>query len=365
MELRSKDDIISLRIYYFQNWDLVTVENYNKLQQAGTTAVFLNPDKPSGLIMDVGPLPTPPEMLSDFLSTFVEEDALPGVLQAVQGLSLKETKDILQLTMARSGTYSPSEIRSTRLMLNGNTPGLESVDTHLDFYVMPKEADHWLTLNTPYFLNPKTPQKLVPRGVLAVGEPGVGKSTLAQAIAGRLNIPLFRLDFAGNLTRWLGESENRITRNLQIIEQNAPCVWLLDEVEKLFGGSGDEGTTQRILSQILWWLQYHKSRVITVMTTNNLSLLPKELYRPGRIDRVITIEKLKLDEAKLFASKVFTSILGVPPILRQQKTMRELLDKKGGPLAHADVVEFVADLIKEKKWVDAEENKKIEQFSLH
>ena len=47
------------------------------------------------------------------------------------------------------------------------------------------------------------------------------------------------------------------------------------------------GTTTTMMSQLLWWLAEHKSRVLTIMTTNNSKVLPKELYREGRIDEVM------------------------------------------------------------------------------
>jgi SpoVK/Ycf46/Vps4 family AAA+-type ATPase len=201
-------------------------------------------------------------------------------------------------------------------------------------------------------LDLETPQQLVPRGLLLDGEPGVGKSMAAMVLAKHWDVPLFRLDVSTSLNRYLGESESRIARNLQVIEQNAPCVWLMDEVEKLFATNGDEGTTQRILSQILWWLQYHRARVLTVMTTNNLTIIPKELYRAERLDKVLHLEKLSLSAAKVFAAKVYESVLGTPTPLKHQKMLRDLLDKGDkGTYAHAEVRVLVYEAIKQNNWL--------------
>jgi SpoVK/Ycf46/Vps4 family AAA+-type ATPase len=78
------------------------------------------------------------------------------------------------------------------------------------------------------FGNLNTPEKLVPRGLLLAGDPGTGKSMASMVLAKHWDIPLFRLDVSASLNRWLGESESRIARNLSLIEQNAPCVFLLD-----------------------------------------------------------------------------------------------------------------------------------------
>ena len=48
-----------------------------------------------------------------------------------------------------------------------------------------------------------------------------------------------------------------------------------------------------MMSQLLWWLAEHRSRVLAIMTTNNAKALPKELYREGRMDKVMVFEGLE------------------------------------------------------------------------
>ena len=129
-------------------------------------------------------------------------------------------------------------------------------------------------------------------------------------------------------------------------------MWLLDEAEKLFATNGDEGTTQRILSQMLWWLQAHTSRVLTIMTTNNLSILPKELYRAERLDKVLHLEKLSLSAAKLFAAKVYQSVTGDLMPKKRQRLLQEELDRGDkGTYSHAEVRVLVYESIKENGWM--------------
>jgi SpoVK/Ycf46/Vps4 family AAA+-type ATPase len=282
----------------------------------------------------------------------VSKGQLPSLLQALNGLSLKTSQEVVQLTMARTQTCTVQGIRGTRLMLGEATPGLHYLDTDADFYVMPKAVEEWLGLNSKYFLNPHTPPRLMPRGLLFVGVPGVGKTMAAQAIARHWKVPLFRLDVASGLTRWLGESEKQFQANLMALEQNAPCVALLDELEKLFVMGDDSPTMPRILSQLLWWLQTHKSPIITIMTSNDISRVPPELYRPGRIDKVVTLEKMTLTEAKSFATGVFKSILKTAPTLKQQKSMRDAIDDLSRSMAHAEVVDLVSEMIKERNWIE-------------
>jgi hypothetical protein len=299
------------------------------------------------LMMDTGTLPTPDVFYVNYLKAFMQPEAVPAVVLMLQGLSLKTAQEVVQLTMARTSAVTPAAVRRTRQMLSAQHPGLESLDTEYDFYEWPVELKEWLVLNDPYFLDLATPAKLVPRGILLSGEPGTGKSMSAAVLAKHWDVPLFRLDVSLSLNRYLGESEGRIARSMSLIEQSAPCVWLLDEVEKLFGGHGDEGTTDRILSQLLWWLQSHTSRVVTVMTTNDFHQLPKELYRPGRIDKVIHTEMLPLSRAKAFAEKTYESVLGRPLTAKREKILTQNLGfKNQGTFSHAEVRTMVYTLIK-------------------
>jgi hypothetical protein len=340
-------------LWWTEDLAQVTTEMYRKLCAATASCAVVNPDKSSLLVYDTGILQTPTQFVRQYLKEFVSDGAYSeAVVAQLKGLSLKTAQEVVQLTMARVQSVAPQEIRKTRQMMGGETPGLTTLDTDYDFYEWPKALKDWLELNNGYFLDLETPVQLVPRGLLLDGEPGVGKSMAAMALAKHWDVPLFRLDVSTSLNRYLGESESRIARNLNVIEQNAPCVWLLDEVEKLFATNGDEGTTQRILSQILWWLQYHRSRVLTVMTTNNLSIIPKELYRAERLDRVLHLEKLPLSASKLFAAKVYESVLGAPIPLKRQKVLRDLLDKGDkGTYAHAEVRVLVYEQIKSNNWL--------------
>jgi ATPase family associated with various cellular activities (AAA) len=214
-------------VYYTESLDAVTVDMYRRLAETASTAVVINPDKPSPLVFEAGILPTPPAFFVEYLRHFVHESKIPGLVQVLKGLSLKTGQEVVQLTMARTGSVLPQEVRRTRTMLRGETPGLYSLDTDYDFYEMPKLLKQWIDLNDKYFLDPTTPQRLMPRGLLLSGDPGVGKSMASMVLAKHWDVPLFRLDISTSLNRYLGESESRIARNLSIIENNAPCIWLL------------------------------------------------------------------------------------------------------------------------------------------
>lgn len=354
VELTGKTHIpVGKNIYYTFDLDNVTIALYNKFKQNEHTLVVINPDKSSPLVFDAGPLPVPLDMLKAKIAE-IAQTPVELLLPVLKGLSLKSVEEILLLTQAQYGDTLPPHVKHVRTMMKGLEHGLTQVDTEYDFYSKPEKLAAWLDLNSSYFLDPNTPPKLVPRGLMFEGYPGTGKSMAAKAIANHFNIPLYRLDIAVSITKYQGETENRIARTLASLEQEAPAVLLIDEAEKIFAShsSGDTGVVTRVLSQLLWWLAEHRSKIITVMTTNDLSNIPPELYRSGRIDQVMKIPRMGLQEAHVFAIRVYESVLSHKPPVKVSALLKDALkNKEGAEFAHSDVAELVYFLIKKNKWL--------------
>lgn len=130
-----------------------------------------------------------------------------------------------------------------------------------------------------------------PKGVLLAGVPGCGKSLSAKAIAAEWQLPLYRLDMASVLGMYVGQSESRLKEALEAADRVAPCVLWIDEIEKGFAsGSGDSGTSRRLIGQFLFWLQESTSKVFIVATANEVISLPPELLRKGRFDEVFFVD---------------------------------------------------------------------------
>ena len=142
-----------------------------------------------------------------------------------------------------------------------------------------------------------------PKGLLLLGVPGCGKSLTAKCIASDWKMPLLRLDVGKVFHGLVGSSEENIRRAIMTAEAIAPCVLWIDEIEKGLSGiqsSGisDGGTTSRVFSTILTWMQEKNKPVFVVATANNMSLLPPELLRKGRFDEIFFVDLPSQEERK-------------------------------------------------------------------
>lgn len=130
-----------------------------------------------------------------------------------------------------------------------------------------------------------------PRGILLAGVPGCGKSFSAKMIAARWELPLFRFDIGSVYNKYVGETERRMQEALDYIDNVAPCVLWVDEIEKaLSSTSGESDVANRVLGQFLFWLQESHAKVFMVATANDITHLPPELFRKGRFSETFFID---------------------------------------------------------------------------
>lgn len=141
-----------------------------------------------------------------------------------------------------------------------------------------------------------------PRGVVILGVQGCGKSMCARAVAGGWGVPLVKFDTAAIFDKYIGETEKRIRKVFQVAEGLAPCVLWIDEIEKVFAGSGpesasaDAGVASRLLAALLGWMQERKAPVFVAATCNNVTALPPELIRKGRFDELFFVDLPNVSE---------------------------------------------------------------------
>jgi len=134
-----------------------------------------------------------------------------------------------------------------------------------------------------------------PKGVLITGVQGCGKSLAAKAIAGEWGYELARLDAGALYDKFVGESEKRLKKALDVAQKISPVVLWIDEIEKAFASAGssgdaDAGLSQRLLATLLTWMQDRESGVFLAATSNNITILPPEMLRKGRFDEIFFVD---------------------------------------------------------------------------
>ena len=132
-----------------------------------------------------------------------------------------------------------------------------------------------------------------PKGLLLTGIPGGGKTYFASWLADALGMKLLTLDMGKVLGSLMGQSEASISEITNDLDNCGSFVLLVDEVEKALAGSkgsDSTGVMTRVTGKLLSWLQDRRNaRVFVVFTSNDMSQLPPELRRSGRMDARFTV----------------------------------------------------------------------------
>ncbi|MCE8423241.1 MAG: CDC48 family AAA ATPase, partial [Candidatus Methanoperedens sp.] len=132
-----------------------------------------------------------------------------------------------------------------------------------------------------------------PKGVLLHGPPGTGKTLLAKALASETNANFITLSGPEIMSKFYGESEEKLRDIFQQAEDNAPSIILIDEIDSI-APKREEVTGEverRIVAQLLAVMDGLKARgkVVVIGATNRPNAIDQALRRPGRFDREIEI----------------------------------------------------------------------------
>ena len=141
-----------------------------------------------------------------------------------------------------------------------------------------------------------------PKGILLLGVQGCGKSLCAKAVSSLWQLPLLRFDMGRMFGSLVGSSEENVRKAIAVAESVAPAILWVDEIDKAFAGSQgsgstDGGTTARVFGTFLTWLSEKTAPVFVVATANDISQLPPELMRKGRLDEIFFVD-LPADEER-------------------------------------------------------------------
>jgi SpoVK/Ycf46/Vps4 family AAA+-type ATPase len=214
----------------------------------------------------------------------------------LKGLSLQDARQLIRGAIYDDGAIDDSDLPE----LNKAKFALMDMEGVLSFEYDTakftevaglKNLKKWLEERKKEFLDDENDTLDPPKGIMLLGIQGSGKSLAAKAVAGMWSMPLLRLDFGSLYNKFFGETERNLREALKLADMMSPCVLWLDEIEKGISISqNDSGISQRILGTLLTWMSERKSHVFIVATSNDITQLPPEFVRKGRLDEIFFVD---------------------------------------------------------------------------
>jgi transitional endoplasmic reticulum ATPase len=132
-----------------------------------------------------------------------------------------------------------------------------------------------------------------PKGVLLYGPPGTGKTLIAKAVANEIGASFFTINGPEIMSKFYGESEQRLREIFEEAKQNAPSIIFIDEIDSIAPRREDVTgeVERRVVAQLLTLMDglEERGQVIVIGATNRIDAVDPALRRPGRFDREIEI----------------------------------------------------------------------------
>jgi ATP-dependent 26S proteasome regulatory subunit len=223
------------------------------------------------------------------------------LLQAALGLTLAEAENVFAKIVVKYQRVSAdhvNEVFAEKQQIIRKSGLLEYYSAEEDFHQVGGLAvlKDWLNKRAIAFSPEASAFGLPPpKGVLLLGVQGCGKSLCAKAVSRLWQLPLLRFDMGRMFGSLVGSSEENVRRAIAVAESIAPAVLWVDEIDKAFSGTqssgiSDGGTTARVFGTFLTWLSEKTAPVFVVATANDVSQLPPELLRKGRLDEIFYVD---------------------------------------------------------------------------
>ncbi len=136
----------------------------------------------------------------------------------------------------------------------------------------------------------------IPKGLLLVGPPGIGKTLLAKAVAGEAGVPFFSISGSDFVEMFVGVGASRVRDLFEDAKKNSPCIVFIDEIDAVarrrgtgMGGGHDE--REQTLNQLLVEMDGFgvNEGIIVMAATNRVDILDPAILRPGRFDRKVAV----------------------------------------------------------------------------
>jgi cell division protease FtsH len=225
----------------------------------------------------------PPQWIG-YLISFLPILLILGIFWFIFMRSQGGPNQVMQFGQSKAKTYGrENKVKTT----------FEDVAGHKEAKMELKEVVDFL----------KTPQKYlrigaeIPKGVLLVGPPGTGKTLLARAVAGEAGVPFLTVSASEFMEMFVGVGASRVRSLFEEARKSSPAIIFIDELDSIgrrrgagIGGGHDE--REQTLNQILSEMDgFEKdTSIIIIAATNRPDVLDPALLRPGRFDRMVTID---------------------------------------------------------------------------
>lgn len=222
---------------------------------------------------------------------------LIGLMMAAFFLRVYKEK-IQRILPKKSFEQTLNETQSASYNTNNDINNVDMVTSNITFNdIAGIEAIKEELQEVVEFLN--SPKKYLkhgvklPKGVLLVGPPGVGKTLIAKAVAGEANVPFFYQSGASFVHIYVGMGAKRVRELFSKAKAHAPSIIFIDEIDAIgkerSGKSNDEreATLNELLTQMDGFEE--DNGVIVIAATNKIEVLDEALLRAGRFDRRVFI----------------------------------------------------------------------------
>jgi len=246
------------------------------------------------------------------VSIDLDEAGRERLLQAALGLTWSEAENVFAKIIVKDGRLSGEDVhevfaeKQQIIRKSGLLEYYDANETIADVGGLGVLKD-WLLKRAVAFTEQARAFGLpAPKGVLLLGVQGCGKSLCAKAVSSLWQLPLLRFDMGRMFNSLVGSSEENVRKAIGVAESVAPAILWVDEIDKAFAGvqgSGgtDGGTTARVFGTFLTWLSEKTSPVFVVATANDITQLPPELLRKGRLDDIFFVDlPVEEERAEIF-----------------------------------------------------------------